>query len=229
MKQTMKNRLIAQGATTWAKNGSERLYINVAGEKLLGLTYTTYKNGGISSAKLNGETISNASAGNFLTVVSETYYDMATGELVIAKPRFVKEYDFTKIKEMIEEAIAKMAADIEAEAAKAAAEQIIAEKPEGAARVTVNRFDDDDDDDESAEQWAVWQGEWIDNDTPDWYGDHDEAWEAWHTLAIGLIDGESVYMQRFDENGNVKEDFAHELRREDGDIHEYYGDARLWM
>lgn len=77
-------------------------------------------------------------------------------------------------------------------------------------------------------QWAVWTGAWEDNDTPEWYTDHDTAFDAWHALGKELGEGESAYMQRFDENGGVDEDFPHELRREDGMILEYYAGERMW-
>ena len=76
--------------------------------------------------------------------------------------------------------------------------------------------------------YGVWAGEFEDNDTPEYYTRHSEAFDAWHALAEGLGAGESAYMQRFTENGDADEDFAHELRREDGELHEYYGDERLW-
>ena len=76
-------------------------------------------------------------------------------------------------------------------------------------------------------QWAVWTGEY-DNDAADWYTDHDTAFDAWHALAKGIKDGESAYMQRFDEDGDPDEDYAHELRREGADVLEYYGGERLW-
>jgi len=77
--------------------------------------------------------------------------------------------------------------------------------------------------------YGVWAGEFEDNDTPEYYTDHDEAFDAWHALADELPDGESAYMQAFTESGEVAEDFAHELRREDDELHEYYGGERLWV
>lgn len=77
-------------------------------------------------------------------------------------------------------------------------------------------------------QWAVWTGAWEDNDTPEWYTDHDTAFDAWNKLAQTIPDGESAYMQRFDKDGDVDEDYAHELRREGADVLEYYGGERLW-
>ena len=77
-------------------------------------------------------------------------------------------------------------------------------------------------------QYGVWAGEVEGNDTPEYYTRHSEAFDAWHALAEGLGAGESAYMQRFTENGDVAEDFAHELRWEDGELGEYYGGERLW-
>ena len=77
-------------------------------------------------------------------------------------------------------------------------------------------------------QWAVWTGAWEDNDTPERYTDHDTAFYAWHTLAQGVPDGDSAYMQRFDEDGDPDEDYAHELRRDDTGLLEYLGGERMW-
>ena len=76
-------------------------------------------------------------------------------------------------------------------------------------------------------QWAVWAGE-FDNDNADWYTDHDAAFAAWHKLAQTIQDGSSAYMQRFDEDGDPDEDYAHELRRDGDDLMEYYGSERCW-
>lgn len=77
-------------------------------------------------------------------------------------------------------------------------------------------------------QWAVWTGE-FDNDAANWYEDHDAALEAWHTLAQGVPDGDSAYMQRFRANGDPDENFPHELRRDGDDLMEYYGSERCWV
>jgi len=76
--------------------------------------------------------------------------------------------------------------------------------------------------------YGVWVGEFEDNDTPEYYTDRDEAFDAWRALADELPEWESAYMQRFYAAGEPAEDFAHELRCEDGELHEYYGGERLW-
>lgn len=76
-------------------------------------------------------------------------------------------------------------------------------------------------------QWAVWTGEY-DNDAADWYADHNTALDAWHALGKELGEGESAYMQRFDEDGDPDEDYAHELRRDDTGLLEYLGGERMW-
>jgi len=77
--------------------------------------------------------------------------------------------------------------------------------------------------------YGVWVGEFEDNDTPDYYTNRDKAFDAWQALADTLDEGESAYMQAFTESGEVAEDFAHELRREGGELGEYYSGERLWV
>ena len=76
-------------------------------------------------------------------------------------------------------------------------------------------------------QYAVWTGEY-DNDAATWYEDHGTAFEAWHTLAQTIPDGDSAYMQRFDDDGEPDENHPHELRRDGADVLEYYGGERRW-
>jgi hypothetical protein len=110
-KATIK-KLEEMGATFWEKGDMRRLYLNEAGEKMVGLTYTTYNSGSISSAKLGGEEITNAHAGRVLSVLSELYYDMIAEKWLISKPRFVKSYDYDKIKGTVVDALKSMLAEI---------------------------------------------------------------------------------------------------------------------
>jgi hypothetical protein len=65
------------GFKRWTKNGKDRLYINATS---LGLTYTTYNTGNVSSASFAGEHISNSAARRMLG--SKTYIDLVQGVVV---------------------------------------------------------------------------------------------------------------------------------------------------
>lgn len=69
--------LTEKGFKRWTKGGMDRLYVNSG---VLGLTYTTYKTGNISSACLCGEEISN-SRGRQLRD-AKTYVDLVKGLIV---------------------------------------------------------------------------------------------------------------------------------------------------
>lgn len=66
-----------KGFKRWQKNGMDRMYINAT---TLGLTYTTYKTGNISSSEFNGVGISHAEAGRMLG--AKTYIDLVKGLIV---------------------------------------------------------------------------------------------------------------------------------------------------
>ena len=69
------------GATVWEKGANKRLYFNTAAEKIIGLEYSRYKSGNISSATLKGEVISNSEARRYLAAIDGTYADLKTGEI----------------------------------------------------------------------------------------------------------------------------------------------------
>lgn len=73
MIETMESR----GFKRWTKAGKDRMYINATN---LGLVYTTYKTGNISSARFGEDEISNAEARRMLS--SKTYVDLVQGVIV---------------------------------------------------------------------------------------------------------------------------------------------------
>lgn len=81
IKNSSIKKLENMGATRWTKNGKDRLYLNSAGLKIIGLETETYKNGSIMSAKLKGESISNSKAGRIGSAISEAYVDLNTGKI----------------------------------------------------------------------------------------------------------------------------------------------------
>lgn len=75
--------LIQLGGSEWKKDGSHRIYFNF--DELVdfvGLQVTRYGSGNVSSAKLDGEKISNARAVEMLSMlrVAKFYYDVPSGE-----------------------------------------------------------------------------------------------------------------------------------------------------
>jgi len=79
--ETTIQNLIAKGATRWTKGDRDRLYLNGAAEKIVGLETTHYKSGSISSATLKGESISNSRAGKISDIICSAYIDLTTGKL----------------------------------------------------------------------------------------------------------------------------------------------------
>ena len=73
--------LMAMGAKRWQKAGYDRLYLNNAGLKLAGLEISRYNTGNVSSAKLNGEKVSNTKGSNMASIVERAYIDLTTGKL----------------------------------------------------------------------------------------------------------------------------------------------------
>ena len=57
--------LLSAGGKLWEQGAHRRVYFN-NGQELLGLTYTQYKTGNISSAQMGGEQISNSEARRIL-------------------------------------------------------------------------------------------------------------------------------------------------------------------
>ena len=74
---TMVESLQAKGFRRWQKNGKDRLYIDAT---TLGLSYTRYSTGNISSAAFHGDSISNAEGRRMLA--AKTYIDLVNGTIV---------------------------------------------------------------------------------------------------------------------------------------------------
>lgn len=79
-KPSLLEQLIAIGGALWEKAGMRRIYFNNAAE-LYGLTYSTYKTGNISSARLDGEEISNSQASKILNKIGKIYFDLADDKI----------------------------------------------------------------------------------------------------------------------------------------------------
>lgn len=75
-------RLINAGASRWTKYERDRLYIKRLAD-LIGLSYTKYNTGNISSAELNGETISNSECNRILAALNKAYIDLKTNTIYI--------------------------------------------------------------------------------------------------------------------------------------------------
>lgn len=74
-------KLEEMGAKRWTKGNHDRLYLSNCGAEIIGLEVSRYNSGNISSATLNGETISNSNAYYVLAAFEKAYIDLATGEL----------------------------------------------------------------------------------------------------------------------------------------------------
>ena len=72
-------KLEAAGAKRWSKYGKDRLYIDA---KTLGLELSYYKTGNVSSAKWQGESVSNADGRRLGS--SKVYVDVADGSLHVS-------------------------------------------------------------------------------------------------------------------------------------------------
>lgn len=68
--------LTAAGGTLWEKSGMRRIYFNNLAA-LMGLSISYYKTGNISSARHNGERISNGAAGRMLSSIDKLWFDLA--------------------------------------------------------------------------------------------------------------------------------------------------------
>ena len=75
-------RLINAGASRWTKYERDRLYIKRLAD-LIGLSYTRYNTGNVSSAELNGETISNSECNRILAALDKAYIDLKTNTVCI--------------------------------------------------------------------------------------------------------------------------------------------------
>jgi len=77
MNQQVIDKLIAAGGNRWQKSGMDRIYFKAS---QLGLDYSCYKTGNISSATFNGERISNSEANRMYS--AKTYYNVMTNTVV---------------------------------------------------------------------------------------------------------------------------------------------------
>lgn len=95
--------LLKEGGKKWSKNGKERVYLDdslIA--KLIGLKYSTYSNGNISSASIQGEKISNSDARSYVQSIMrmKLFYDLKEGKFNFNGGEFEKEI-VKKIKEKL--------------------------------------------------------------------------------------------------------------------------------
>lgn len=74
------DQLIALGGNLWEKGSMRRVYFNNV-PALIGLSYSTYKTGNISSASLNGVGISNSECARILRSIGKIYWDLDTGKM----------------------------------------------------------------------------------------------------------------------------------------------------
>lgn len=99
-KEEMIERLIRHGFSRWTKGTMDRMYINA---DKLGLEYTTYNTGNISSAKLDGEKISNSKAYRLLG--AKTYLDLhtmtfhGTNDKLLERAMKLAEITYTEVEE----------------------------------------------------------------------------------------------------------------------------------
>lgn len=83
-------KLIKMGASRWTNYGKDRLYLGKCGAEIIGLELNCYKSGGISSAYLDGEKISNANAGRWISAYADAYIDLKSMTLYRSTSRFTK-------------------------------------------------------------------------------------------------------------------------------------------
>lgn len=80
----MKQLLISKGANLWEAGDKARVYLNSnLINKMLGLKVATYNSGNISSATLNGESISNGYAKALIEATDKVYYDVKLEKFVV--------------------------------------------------------------------------------------------------------------------------------------------------
>ena len=72
--------LIALGGNLWEKGSMRRVYFNDV-PAMIGLSYSTYNTGNISSASLNGVAISNSECRRILSSIGKIYWDLDTGKI----------------------------------------------------------------------------------------------------------------------------------------------------
>ena len=95
-------KLLQAGATRWTKYGKDRIYLNNFLKENSGLEIERYNTGNISSAKLNGEKISNSMAGILLNCMEKAYYDIQKDSFYTGESRQ------DKVEPIIMEAIEKV-------------------------------------------------------------------------------------------------------------------------
>jgi len=71
--------LKAVGGSEWQKNGMHRVYFHDLAA-WLGLDCSYYNTGNISSARINGERISNSQARRLMHAVDKLWFDVLTGK-----------------------------------------------------------------------------------------------------------------------------------------------------
>lgn len=86
MKQGTIDKLMEMGARRWTKGEKDRLYLNAAGAPMAGLEISRYRSGSVSSARLDGETITNARGSLLVAMVERGYIDLTTDKVVLAYP-----------------------------------------------------------------------------------------------------------------------------------------------
>lgn len=98
LNEKMMNQLQKMGATRWTKGDYDRLYLNAAAAKLIGLEISYYNTGNISYATLDGEKISNRRA-NELNDVTSIYININTGKMAGR----VNDHQIAMIREKLDE------------------------------------------------------------------------------------------------------------------------------
>lgn len=98
LNEKIMSQLQEMGATRWTKGEHDRLYLNEAAAKLIGLEISYYNTGNISYAKLDGEKISNRRAGE-LSAVTSIYININTGKMAGR----VSDHQIAMIREKLDE------------------------------------------------------------------------------------------------------------------------------
>jgi len=74
---TMTKMLVGMGGRRWTQGDRDRVYVGAElGASLIGLRVSCYGSGNVSSATMDGEKISNASAREYLNTLRDCYYDV---------------------------------------------------------------------------------------------------------------------------------------------------------
>jgi hypothetical protein len=83
MTQTTVDALVSIGCREWSKNGMSRVYVPVTVScAAIRLRVSYYDSGNVSSAMLNGEHVSNATARQMLADLDGMYYDAVADKFV---------------------------------------------------------------------------------------------------------------------------------------------------